>query len=74
MNYKVGDVIIVVSVDAFYCGAIGRIREVYEDYYNVVFEAKDMDTGEVFIYEECDYLEEEIELFDEEKMNIEMEE
>lgn len=68
MKFKVDDIVEVVSADAFYYKAMGRIDSILVvpelDYfeYNVVFEMIDMETDEVTIYEECVYLEEEIEL------------
>ena len=68
MKFKVNDIVEVVSADAFYYKVMGRIDSILVDpeldyfEYNVVFEMIDMKTDEVTIYEECVYLEEEIEL------------
>lgn len=68
MKFKVNDIVEVVSADAFYYKAMGRIDSILVDpeldyfEYKVVFEMIDMKTDEVTIYEECVYLEEEIEL------------
>lgn len=68
MKFKVNDIVEVVSADAFYYKVMGRIDSILVDpeldyfEYNVVFEMIDMETDEVTIYEECVYLEEEIEL------------
>lgn len=68
MKFKVDDIVEVVSADAFYYKVMGRIDSILVDpeldyfEYNVVFEMIDMETDEVTIYEECVYLEEEIEL------------
>ena len=68
MKFKVDDIVEVVSADAFYYKVMGRIDSILVDpeldyfEYNVVFEMIDMKTDEVTIYEECVYLEEEIEL------------
>lgn len=68
MKFKVDDIVEVVSADAFYYKLMGRIDSILVDpeldyfEYNVVFEMIDMKTDEVTIYEECVYLEEEIEL------------
>ena len=59
---KINDIVKVVSVDAFYYGTLGRIDEVCEDEYHVVFEMIDEETEEVSIYEDCYYYEYEIEL------------
>ena len=59
---KINDIVKVICVDAFYYGALGRIDEVCEDEYHVVFEMIDEDTGEVSIYDECYYYDYEIEL------------
>ena len=64
---KINDIVKVVSVDAFYYGALGRIDEVCEDEYHVVFEMIDEFTGEISIYEECYYYDYEIELVKEEE-------
>ena len=63
---KINDIVKVVSVDAFYYGALGRIDEVCEDEYHVVFEMIDEITEEVSIYEEYYYYEYELELVMEE--------
>lgn len=68
MKFKVDDIVEVVSADAFYYKVMGRIDSILVDpeldyfEYKVVFEMIDMKTDEVTIYEECVYLEEEIEL------------
>ena len=68
MKFKVNDIVEVVSADAFYYKVMGRIDSILVDpeldyfEYIVVFEMIDMETDEVTIYEECVYLEEEIEL------------
>lgn len=68
MKFRVNDIVEVVSADAFYYKVMGRIDSILVDpeldyfEYNVVFEMIDMETDEVTIYEECVYLEEEIEL------------
>ena len=68
MKFKVDDIVEVVSADAFYYKVMGRIDSILVDpeldyfEYKVVFEMIDMETDEVTIYEECVYLEEEIEL------------
>lgn len=68
MKFKVNDIVEVVSADAFYYKVMGRIDSILVDpeldyfEYKVVFEMIDMKTDEVTIYEECVYLEEEIEL------------
>ena len=59
---KINDIVKVVCVDAFYYGVLGRIDEVCEDEYHVVFEMIDEETEEVSIYEECYYYDYEIEL------------
>ena len=62
MNFKVNDIVKIVSVDAFYYNAIGRVVEVNDDELYVVFEMIDDDTGEVSVYEDCYYYDCEVEL------------
>ena len=66
MIYKVNDIVEVIDSNAFYYGALGRIDRVQPDdeyEYYVVFEMIDEDTGEVSIYEDCDYKASQIKLF-----------
>lgn len=62
MKFKVGDIVEVVSVDAFYHKALGEVAEVNDDEILVYFKYIDMDTEEEVIYEECEYYEDEIKL------------
>ena len=64
MNFKVNDIVKIVSVDAFYYNALGRVAEVNDDEVYVVFEMTDTDTGEVSVYEDCYYYDYEVELYE----------
>lgn len=64
MNFKVNDIVKIVSVDAFYYNALGRVAEVNDDEVYVVFEMIDTDTGEVSVYEDCYYYDYEVELYE----------
>ena len=64
MNFKVNDIVKIVSVDAFYYNALGRVVEVNDDELHVVFEMIDTDTGEVSVYEDCYYYDYEVELYE----------
>ena len=64
MNFKVNDIVKIVSVDAFYYNALGRVAEVNDDEVYVVFEMIDSDTGEVSVYEDCYYYDYEVELYE----------
>lgn len=64
MKFKVNDIVKIVSVDAFYYNALGRVAEVNDDEVYVVFEMIDSDTGEVSVYEDCYYYDYEVELYE----------
>lgn len=64
MKFKINDIVkIIDDKEVFYHGAIGTIKEIDNDEYHVFFEAIDIETGEEFVYEECYYLEGELELY-----------
>lgn len=62
MEIKVRDIVKVVSVDAFYYNAMGEVGEIEDDEIHVYFTAIDDLTGEEFIYEDCYYYEDELEI------------
>ena len=62
MKFKIGDVVKVINNEAFYYNAIGEVGEIEDDEIHVYFIAIDETTGEEFIYEDCYYLEEELEI------------
>lgn len=64
MNFKVNDIVKIVSEDAFYYNALGRIAEVSDDELYIVFEMVDIDTGEVSVYEDYYYYDYEVELYE----------
>ena len=64
MNFKVNDIVKIVSVDAFYYNALGRVAEVNDDELYVIFEMINTDTGEVSVYEDCYYYDYEVELYE----------
>ena len=63
MKFKTGDIVQVINENAFYNGALGEVAEVDDDEILVHFIAVNDITGEVFVYEECFYQEEELDLF-----------
>lgn len=66
MIYNKGDIVEIIDESAFYFGALGLIDAVYEDAeyeYFVVFQMIDELTGDIEVYEECYYKENQIQLF-----------
>lgn len=55
MRFQVGDIVRIIDENAFYYNAIGRISEITNNDYLVIFTAIDDVTGELCIYESCYY-------------------
>ena len=69
--FRVEDIVKVVDPSAYFYGTIGVIRYILdkdnsddEYYFFVQFEMIDDDTGEVSVYEDCYYTEQQIKLFE----------
>ena len=61
MKIKVGDVVKVINPKAFFYKVMGEVANIIDDEIYVEFKAIDIETEEVFVYEDCVYLEEELE-------------